>query len=86
MTNTALQLAAVSFAALGLVQAWPAEAASAQQRRTQPAETLMMHGMRTTPEISAKCEAFVGRTFGSGTGAEVHRTAALAACIERGGD
>jgi hypothetical protein len=86
MTNTALQLAAMSFAALGLVQAWPVEAASAQHRRAQPAETVMMHGMRTTPEISAKCEAFVARTFGNGTGAEVHRTGALAACIERGGD
>ncbi len=38
MTNTALQLAAMSFAALGLVQVWPAEAASAQHRRSQPAE------------------------------------------------
>jgi hypothetical protein len=84
MTNTGQHLAALSFAALGLMQMWPVEAASAQRRAQQP-EMLMMHGMRTTGEISAKCEAYVGRVFGSGTGAEVHRTAALAACIERGG-
>jgi hypothetical protein len=86
MTTTGRHLAAVSFAALGLAQFLPVEAAFAQQRRAQPTETLMMHGMRTTPEISAKCEAFVGRTFGNGTGAEVHRGPALAACIERGGN
>jgi hypothetical protein len=86
MTNTGRHLAAMSFAALGLVQAWPAEAASTQQRRAQPQETMMMHGMRTTPEISAKCEAYISRTFGNGTGAEIHRSAGLAACIERGGN
>jgi hypothetical protein len=84
MTTTGRHLAAMSFAALGLVQFLPVEAAFAQ-RRTQPAETLMMHGHRTTPEISAKCEAFIDRQFGRGTGSEVHRSAGLAACIERGG-
>jgi hypothetical protein len=84
MTNTGRHLAAMSFAALGLVQAWPVEAA--QQRRTQPAETMMMYGTRTTAEISAKCEAFIDRTFGRGTGSEIHRSAGLAACIERGGN
>ena len=46
----------------------------------------MMHGMRTTPEISAKCEAYIDRVFGRGTGSEVHRSAGLAACIGRGGN
>jgi hypothetical protein len=86
MTNTGQQLAAMSFAALGLVQFLPVEPAFAQQRRTQPQESLMMYGVRTTPEISAKCEAFIDRTFGRGTGSEVHRSAGLAACIERGGN
>jgi hypothetical protein len=86
MTVTRRHLAALSFAALGLIQVWPAEAASSQQRRAQPAETLMMHGMRTTGEISAKCEAYADRVFGRGTGAEVHRSASIAACIERGGE
>jgi hypothetical protein len=85
MTIVGRHFAAMSFAALGLVQAWPVEAV-AQQRRVQPAETMMMYGTRTTPEISAKCEAFIDRTFGRGTGAEIHRSAGLAACIERGGD
>jgi hypothetical protein len=86
MTNTARHLAAMSFATFGLMQVWPIETALAQQRRTQPAETMMMYGVRTTPEISAKCEAFIDRTFGRGTGSEVHRSAGLAACIERGGN
>ena len=86
MTNIGRHLTAMSFAALGLVQFWPVEATAAQQRRTPPAETLLMYGIQTTPEISAKCEAFIDRTFGRGTGAEVHRSAALAACIERRGD
>jgi hypothetical protein len=86
MTNTGRQLAAMSFAALGLVQFMPVDTAFAQQRRTQPQETLMMHGVRTTPEIAAKCEAFIDRTFGRGTGSEVHRSAGFAACIERGGN
>ena len=86
MTNTRRHFAAMAVAALGLVQFWPVEAAFAQQRRAQPAETLMMYGTRTTPEISAKCEAFIDRTFGRGQGAEVHRSAGLAACIERRGE
>jgi hypothetical protein len=85
MTNTGRHLAAASFATLGLVQFLPVEAAFAQQRRAPQPETLMMYGTRTTPEISAKCEAFIDRTFGRGTGSEVHRSAGLAACIERGG-
>jgi hypothetical protein len=85
MTHTGRHLAAMSFAALGLVQFLPIEPAFAQQRRTQQPEMLMMYGTRTTPEISAKCEAFIDRTFGRGTGSEVHRSAGLAACIERGG-
>ena len=86
MTNIGRHLTAMSIAALGLVQYWPIEAAAAQQRRAQPTETLLMYGMQTTPEISAKCEGYVDRIFGRGTGAEVHRSAALAACIERRGD
>jgi hypothetical protein len=86
MTNIGRHLTAMSIAALGLVQVWPGEAAAAQQRRTQPAEPLLMYGIQTTPEISAKCEAYIDRVFGRGTGTEVHRSAALAACIERRGE
>jgi hypothetical protein len=86
MTATRRHFAAMSFAALGLVHLLPVEAAFAQQRRTPSSETMMMYGVRTTPEISAKCEAFIDRTFGRGTGSEIHRSAGLAACIQRGGD
>jgi hypothetical protein len=64
----------------------PIGTAIAQKGHAEPHDELFMHGTRTTPEISAKCEAFIDRTFGRGTGAEHHRTAGFGACLRRGGD
>jgi len=85
MANTRRHFAAMFVAVLGVAQLAVAGTAYAQQRRMQPAETLLMYGVQTTPEISATCEAWIDKSFGRGKGAEVHRSAGLAACIQRGG-
>ncbi len=53
MANTRRHFAAMFVAVLGVAQLAVAGTAYAQQRRTQPAETLLMYGVQTTPEISA---------------------------------
>jgi hypothetical protein len=82
MKNSRRKFTTLLVASFGLLALLSVDATAAQ-RGKQPDETVLMHGRTITPEASVKCERYIDRTFGRGTGAENHRTAAFAACIER---
>jgi hypothetical protein len=71
-------------AGFGLFQLLPVDAAFAQQRQVRSEPMMMFQsGFSGPAEMSVKCWQFVDRTFGNGTGSEVHRQSAFLACIER---
>ena len=80
MTKSGKGFGALLAAAFGILQLLSMPAAAAQQ------ETMLMFGTHTTSAISVRCETYIDKTFGRGPGAEHHRSAGFAACIERGGD
>jgi len=86
MTNIGTKCAALLIASLGVFPLLSVDVAAAQRRERQPPETVLMHGIWITLELSAKCERYIDRTFGRGTGAGVHPSAAFAACIENPAD
>ena len=73
-------------AGFGAFQLLPVDAAFAQRKQTRPEPMMMFQaGFSGSAEMAVKCWQFVDKTFGNGTGSEVHRQSAFLACIERNG-
>jgi len=73
----ALAISATLIAATGICSAQPAFA-------QQPAGSVMiMPGVYTTPEISAKCQKYAARRVGVGGHTDTSRQAVAAACAKK---
>ena len=86
MANINTRFATLFVAGLGMFALLPVDAAFAQRRQARSEPMMMFQmGFSGPVEMSVKCWQFVDRTFGNGTGSEVHRKPAFLACVERSG-
>jgi hypothetical protein len=53
------------------------------QQTPPPGSTMIMHGVHTTPEISAKCQKYAAKRVGVGGHTDTSRQAIAAACVRK---
>jgi hypothetical protein len=84
MATINTRFATLFVAGLGMFALLPVDAALAQRTRARSEPMMMFQmGFSGPVEMSVKCWQFVDRTFGNGTGSEVHRQSAFLACVDR---
>jgi hypothetical protein len=70
----------VSIALLAAVGTWGSTAAFAQG---SSGSVMIMHGVHTTPEISAKCQKYAAKRVGLSGHTDTSRQAVAAACVKK---